>query len=77
MQQQIQDYTICDNPLLSAMVRRMEAKFDKYWKENDRTNLLLYVVVLDPCYKLEFVIFMPTTLYDEEMANEIGKKLKM
>lgn len=43
--QQIQDYALCDNPLLSAIARKMEAKFDKYWTDNDRVNLLLYVTV--------------------------------
>uniref|UniRef100_A0A9I9EE28 BED-type domain-containing protein n=1 Tax=Cucumis melo TaxID=3656 RepID=A0A9I9EE28_CUCME len=44
------------NALLVGMAKNMKAKFEKYWGNNEKNNLLLYVaIVLDPRKKLRFV----------------------
>ena len=43
------------NFLLKNTATNMQNKFEKYWGEGDKTNHLLYVVViLDPQKKLKF-----------------------
>ena len=43
---------------LSAMANRMRAKFDKYWGNVEKMNMLIYVAsILDLRKKLEFVRF--------------------
>ncbi|XP_022862035.1 uncharacterized protein LOC111382328, partial [Olea europaea var. sylvestris] len=43
----------------------MKIKFDKYWGNVDKMNKILIVaVVLDPRYKLEFVVHCIGILYD-------------
>ncbi|XP_038904452.1 zinc finger BED domain-containing protein RICESLEEPER 2-like [Benincasa hispida] len=48
-----------ENLIFVNVVKSMEAKFDKYWGNNEKTNLLLYVaVVLDPRYKLRLLSYL-------------------
>lgn len=43
--------------LLSSMANSMKIKFDEYWGNVDKVNnILIVAVVLDPRYKLEFVV---------------------
>ncbi|XP_028084977.1 zinc finger BED domain-containing protein RICESLEEPER 1-like [Camellia sinensis] len=45
-----------EDELLGLMAKGMKAKFDKYWGNGDKINLLMYVaVVLDPRKKLRYV----------------------
>ena len=38
-----------EDPLLSMMARDMHEKFDKYWGEIEKLNLMMFVaIVLDP-----------------------------
>ena len=48
----------------------LQTKFEKYWGEGDKINLLLYVVVvLDPRKKLRFLKFYFSEIY----GNVVGK----
>ena len=52
---------------LSAMANQMRAKFDKYWENVEKMNMLIYVAsILDPRKKLEFVRFCFLKMYDIE-----------
>ena len=54
---------------LNAMAKRMKDKFDKYWRNVEKMNMLLYVAsVLDPTKKLEFVRFCFKKMYDPEQS---------
>ena len=44
--------------LFAMMARDMHEKFDKYWGDIEKLNLMMFVaIVLDPRYKLRFVKF--------------------
>ncbi|KAA0042176.1 zinc finger BED domain-containing protein RICESLEEPER 2-like [Cucumis melo var. makuwa] len=61
------------NALLVGMANNMKAKFEKYWGNNERNNLLLYVaIVLDPRKKLRFVSFCLKNFFGPEVAESMG-----
>ncbi|TYK12117.1 zinc finger BED domain-containing protein RICESLEEPER 3-like [Cucumis melo var. makuwa] len=60
------------NALLVGMANNMKAKFEKYWGNNEKNNLLLYVaIVLDPRKKLRFVSFCLKNVFDPEVAESM------
>ncbi|XP_022882494.1 zinc finger BED domain-containing protein RICESLEEPER 2-like [Olea europaea var. sylvestris] len=66
--------------LLSSIANSMKIKFDKYWGKVDKMNkILIIAVMLDPRYKLEFVVHCIGILYDsvkvEATKNEVIKLL--
>ena len=62
---------------LSAMANRMRAKFDKYWGNVEKMNMLIYVAsILDPRKKLEFVRFCFFEMYDIEQASVMISNVK-
>ena len=51
------------------MAARMKVKFDKYWDNVEKMNMLLYIAtVLDPRKKLKFVRFYFLEMYDAEQS---------
>ncbi|KAL0539637.1 hypothetical protein IC582_023853 [Cucumis melo] len=61
------------NALLVGMANNMKAKFEKYWGNNEKNNLLLYVaIVLDPRKKLRFVSFCLKNFFGPEVAESMG-----
>ena len=55
----------------------MQTKFEKYLREGDRINPLLYVaVVLDPRKKLRFLKFSFSKIYGNEVGNVMVEKVK-
>ncbi|XP_074374012.1 zinc finger BED domain-containing protein RICESLEEPER 1-like [Apium graveolens] len=59
-----------DKSVLQDMVVRMKLKFDKYWGNIEKQNMLLYVaVILDPRYKLKFVLMCLNKLYTEKEVD--------
>ncbi|KAL0545746.1 hypothetical protein IC582_015638 [Cucumis melo] len=61
------------NALLVGMAKNMKAKFEKYWGNNEKNNLLLYVaIVLDPRKKLRFVSFCLKFFFDPKVAESMG-----
>ena len=55
----------------------LQTKFEKYWGEGDKINLLLYVVVvLDPRKKLRFLKFYFSEIYGNVVAEVMVDKLK-
>ena len=64
------------DPLLKGMAQRMKLKYDKYWGNVDRINLMLFMaIVVDPRYKLKYVKFWFKQWYDKEKANELGLRV--
>ncbi|XP_077228331.1 zinc finger BED domain-containing protein RICESLEEPER 1-like [Tasmannia lanceolata] len=52
---------------LSIMALKMKEKFDKYWGNIDKINMmLLLAVVLDPRFKLKYIKFCYSKLYASE-----------
>ncbi|KAL0552059.1 hypothetical protein IC582_011152 [Cucumis melo] len=55
------------------MANNMKAKFEKYWRNNEKNNFLLYVaIVLDPRKKLRFVSFCLKNFFGLEVAESMG-----
>uniref|UniRef100_A0ACD5UUB1 Uncharacterized protein n=1 Tax=Avena sativa TaxID=4498 RepID=A0ACD5UUB1_AVESA len=62
---------------LASMVQNMKEKFDKYWDNNDGLNPLLFIaVVLDSWYKLKFLEFCFSNIYDQDKAKFFTKKVE-
>ncbi|XVF61076.1 hypothetical protein PTKIN_Ptkin08bG0100200 [Pterospermum kingtungense] len=62
---------------LKLMAKRMKEKYDKYWENIERMNMLLYVAfVLDPKKKLEYVKFALFDLYGNEQATVMFEHVK-
>lgn len=56
--------------MLSVMAKKMKTNLNKYWGSVENMNkLLIIVVVLDPPYKLEFVLFCFESLYDTKLKQ--------
>ncbi|XP_074359583.1 zinc finger BED domain-containing protein DAYSLEEPER-like [Apium graveolens] len=61
---------------LKDMALKMKLKYDKYWGNIEKQNILLYVaVVLDPRYKLKFVTCCLRKLYGDDDVNAIVSSL--
>jgi hypothetical protein len=53
IQLHLQEYCDSDDYILSSMVGKMMSKYNKYWREFDKVNVLLFVdVILDLRTKL-------------------------
>ncbi|KAI4334919.1 hypothetical protein L6164_013620 [Bauhinia variegata] len=58
IQQTLLKWKDSDDFVLKSMAENMHKKFGKYWEDGENFNCLLFVaVVLDPRYKLEYVVF--------------------
>ncbi|OMO74598.1 hypothetical protein COLO4_26573 [Corchorus olitorius] len=56
------------------MAKAMKEKYNKYWGQVDKNNMLVYVVaVMDPKKKMKFVTFCIKKMYAEE--NDQGSSL--
>jgi hypothetical protein len=54
-------YKLCNldgDSLLKSMAKVMKMKYEKYWGNIEKMNLLLFVaVVLDPRYKMKYIVY--------------------
>ena len=58
--------------MLKNMAASMRKKYDKYWENIKNINFLLYVViVLDPHYKLRYIMFSFKQVYENSKAEEL------
>ena len=59
------------------MAQRMKLKYDKYWGNVDRINLMLFMAIaVDPRYKLKYVKFWFKQWYDKEKDDELGLRVR-
>ena len=73
---QLNELSISKETLLSTMAINMKRKFDKYWRNVDNINYLLFVaVVLGPRYKLDYGKYCLAMIYDSHIASKLSKKL--
>lgn len=62
---------------LGSMAENMKRKFDKYWDNHDGLNPLLFLaVVLDPRYKVKYLDFCFSNIYDKVRAKSFTKKVE-
>ncbi|KAE8654516.1 hypothetical protein F3Y22_tig00117048pilonHSYRG00553 [Hibiscus syriacus] len=61
----------------SVMAMRMKDKFEKYWGDIEKMNMLVFVgCVLDPRQKLSYLEFALNEMYDSKKSFEVMQKLK-
>ncbi|KAK9273474.1 hypothetical protein L1049_018284 [Liquidambar formosana] len=73
----ISDWSKSLDPYLSSMAIRMKLKFDKYWGDIDKVNLMVVIaVVLDPRCKLEYVNFCYSMVYQPIKVEALCKRVK-
>ncbi|CAL5331346.1 unnamed protein product [Camellia sinensis] len=66
-----------DDKLLSTMAQNMKEKFEKYWGNGEKINLLVYVaVLLDPRKQLRYLKFCFAQLLVERVVNEMTGRVK-
>ncbi|XP_028117184.1 zinc finger BED domain-containing protein RICESLEEPER 1-like [Camellia sinensis] len=66
-----------DDKLLSTMAQNMKEKFEKYWGNGEKINLLVYVaVLLDPWKQLRYLKFCFAQLLVERVVNEMTGRVK-
>lgn len=66
--------TSSDN-LLGKMAENMKAKYENYWGDVKKMNILLFVaVVLDPRHKMQFVRWGLNKVYEKNVAESLYKK---
>ncbi|XP_021754810.1 zinc finger BED domain-containing protein RICESLEEPER 2-like [Chenopodium quinoa] len=66
-----------DDPEMCSMALKMKDKYDKYWGNPEKINMLIFIaVVLDPRYKLDYVEWMIKEIYDEYIALKLVKNLR-
>ncbi|CAL5206894.1 unnamed protein product [Lathyrus oleraceus] len=57
------------------MAENMKAKYENYWGDVKKMNILLFVaVVLDPRHKMQFVRWGLNKVYEKNVAESLYKK---
>ena len=73
----LKDGSASDDLEMCLMVAKMKEKYEKYWGDPKKINLLIFIaIVLDPRYKLDYVEWMLTETYEEKVALSLVKKLR-
>ncbi|KAK4403849.1 Zinc finger BED domain-containing protein RICESLEEPER 2 [Sesamum angolense] len=66
-----------DDDILVDMARQIKVKFDKYWGDVEKMNMMLYVaVMLDPCLKFSYVEYVLKNMYGPERGEQMGNLAK-
>ncbi|KAL4283691.1 hypothetical protein GQ457_16G010400 [Hibiscus cannabinus] len=61
----------------SVMAMKMKDKYDKYWGDIDKMNMLIFVAcVLDPRQKLNYLEFALSEMYNSGKSSEVMQKVK-
>ncbi|KAL0295964.1 UNVERIFIED_CONTAM: putative AC transposase [Sesamum radiatum] len=66
-----------DDVDLVDMARQMNAKFDKYWGNIEKMNIMLYVaVILDPRHKFFYLRYVFKNVHGPEIGEKMGDLAK-
>jgi hypothetical protein len=77
IQMHLQAYSESEDYILSSMAEKMLMKYNKYWGDLDRVNVLMFIVVIfDPRTKLGSLEYWFKDVLSEEQCTKIVKKLK-
>ncbi|KAL2243468.1 UNVERIFIED_CONTAM: Zinc finger BED domain-containing protein RICESLEEPER 4, partial [Sesamum indicum] len=69
----LNEWLISKDGYLVDMARQMKYKFDKYWGNAEKMNMMLYVaVMLDPRHKYNYLQYMFKNMYGSELAEKMG-----
>ena len=73
-------YKLCNldgDSLLKRMAEGMKMKYEKYWGNIEKINLLLFVaVVLDPRYKMKYIVYWFNKWYAKPKAKSMIEKVR-
>jgi hypothetical protein len=58
------------------MALKMKNKYDKYWGDPNKINMLYFAVIVDPRYKLKYVKFFED-IYSESIAKDITSIIRL
>ncbi|XP_052477246.1 zinc finger BED domain-containing protein RICESLEEPER 2-like [Gossypium raimondii] len=73
----LRDAQLNSNIDFNVMAIKTKEKYDKYWGDIDKMNLLMFVAcVLDPRQKLKYLEFALSEMSSSEKACEMMQKLK-
>ncbi|XP_056691664.1 zinc finger BED domain-containing protein RICESLEEPER 2-like [Spinacia oleracea] len=73
----LKELTSSDDPDMCLMACKMKEKYEKYWGDPEKINLMIFVVVvLDPRYKFDYVEWMLTEIYDVITASVLARNVK-
>ncbi|XP_039054849.1 zinc finger BED domain-containing protein RICESLEEPER 2-like [Hibiscus syriacus] len=73
----LRDVQLSADVEFSVMAMRMKDKFEKYWGDIEKMNMLVFVgCVLDPRQKLSYLEFALNEMYDSKKSFEVMQKLK-
>uniref|UniRef100_A0A803LSE4 BED-type domain-containing protein n=1 Tax=Chenopodium quinoa TaxID=63459 RepID=A0A803LSE4_CHEQI len=73
----LKDLMTNDDVEMCLMATKMKEKYDKYWGDPEKINMLIFIaVVLDPRYKLDYVEWMLIEIYDSKHAFVLVNNLK-
>ncbi|XP_055830959.1 zinc finger BED domain-containing protein RICESLEEPER 2-like [Solanum dulcamara] len=75
LQKIICKYVRSEDSILSGMAKKMELKFNNYWGTFKSMNKLLFIVVLNPRYKLKYVEYLFKNSYGCLVGVEKSKKV--
>jgi hypothetical protein len=63
IEKSLQKWSNSDDVVLRSMTTNMQVKFSKNWESGAVNYLLFVVVVLDPCYKYDYIEFYFNKMY--------------
>ncbi|KAG8473160.1 hypothetical protein CXB51_035123 [Gossypium anomalum] len=73
----LRDAQLNSNVDFNVMAIKMKERYDKYWGDIDKMNLLMFVAcVLDPRQKLKYLEFALSEMSSSKKACEMMQKLK-
>ncbi|XP_021835827.2 zinc finger BED domain-containing protein RICESLEEPER 2-like [Spinacia oleracea] len=73
----LKELTSSDDLDMCHMACKMKEKYEKYWGDPEKINLMIFVVVvLDPRYKFDYVECMLTEIYDVTTASILARNVK-
>ncbi|KAJ1417892.1 hAT-like transposase, RNase-H fold [Sesbania bispinosa] len=62
---------------ISSMAQKMKTKYDKYWGNPDKLNMLsLIALVLDPRYKMKFIHWLINQTFDSDDASNLKNNVE-
>ncbi|XP_073101279.1 zinc finger BED domain-containing protein RICESLEEPER 2-like [Elaeis guineensis] len=65
------------NSIVKNMILRMKEKYNKYWGWPESMNILLFIAcILDPRYKMVYLSFNFSNVYDSEYAENLCKQVR-
>ncbi|KAL2243378.1 UNVERIFIED_CONTAM: putative AC transposase, partial [Sesamum indicum] len=69
----LNDWLMSKDGYLVDMSRQMKYKFDKYWGNAEKMNMMLYVAVMfDPRHKYNYLQYVFKNMYGSELAEKMG-----